>query len=194
MTGQQLIDTFKTLVDDGSLPDSYVLQLLNQAQIKLASDRNWEYLQKGVQLGSANSIPLPADFMGIIKVSAGKRELFTVRGDNRYTATRGVWVNYSTNPYTLNFIETPPSVDVDLVYKAKPSSITLTTHPNPAMIEELQPILAYEAAIHFYFTDQDRQLTPLMQTRLTTEYNNLLGSLIMWDTNLALGGQNNYGY
>jgi len=68
MTGEQIINNFRTKVDDSSeLSQSQELELLNEIYDEVLSSRKWDFLKtKSTGTLSGNKIQLPVDFNGFV--------------------------------------------------------------------------------------------------------------------------------
>ncbi len=153
MTGQQIIDFFRGLVDD-ELDVDFELQLLNGAKEKVEGDRDWEFLKKLDNSKSATSsgILLPSDYSRtkIIYVGSVPYDQIPFEQKPLFANSSNCWyLDFLNNMFYL--LGTNLSGTVNHYYIYKTPDIALNTSP---VWPRAHQLLAYEMAELYYTIDQ----------------------------------------
>lgn len=198
MTGQQIIDYFRTLVDD-QLGDDGDLDLLNRAYRKVLNDRAWSFLLKSYPATSwasgADYIALPADFV-MIPIDGKKGVPIIYVGDSLaeyrvipMTARRNyrdAKYYFYVDPLNSRLYSTEPfdiTQNVEFDYIHYPADLTVST--SPIFWADLHAIIAYEMVQLFLIADQEEKGRSYY-TEAAIKYAELLDQMRMRDARVKL--------
>ena len=201
MTGTQLIEIFKRLIDD-SPDDDTCLDLLNTIKDLIESDRPWRMLLKedstktfGPGETYLTSKGLPSDFLYDVKLKLGKESAndyieydpceFEER--RQFNGSRRYAVDFANKKfYICGTVGTTYTVYLYYIYETDP--ITLTTSPVwPVKFQRLIPLLM--ASI--WKSGIDADIFNISQAlEFSKEGQLLYKAMIAWDSVLKLKSMN----
>lgn len=195
MTGEQIIDRFRFLVDDDTLSSDDEVAILNVAYDRLMAMRDWHFLEKSdssntVALNTA-AYSLPSDFLKPLRAWINRsgeetyhelqpvpfRERLKYSGSSRYfyiDAANGNLVLTDTPVSGSDWIGA--SIVIDYLYQPD----QLTTSTSPVFNRAFHNILAYEMAYHYYYNDQGEK-SRSWDGELKGEYEKMKNQMYAWD-------------
>lgn len=173
MTGQEIIDSFETYVDDlTELSTTQELALLNKIYYKVASELDWEILKANASgtLASATSITVPTDFENfvanyqytdnsysteinqkpvVIRLNASTNikiiQIINWSDREQYTNNDG-WAYYDVANGVITFTY-PQAVGSTYSFDYKKTPTALTTNTSPVFPARFHPILYHGMAV-----------------------------------------------
>lgn len=206
MTGDELRTELRTLIDDDNIESAQELRWINQSYNRINTMKIWNFLRKEdssktIATGTT-SYAVPSDFL---YPSDDKFYLLDSSGN---VVHRIKWVgqqNYrrfndqkgyayldlvnSNIVFTASDVSDYSGLTLHLPYQYQPTELTASTEP--VFNKAFHMILAYHAAKHFWYNDQQEK-DRSFHREMEAEYQNILADMERWDNHLEFATNSSF--
>jgi len=192
MTGETIIEQFRSLVDDETLDSTLEYQLLNLAKNEVEDDRVWNFLNKRDISNTAQTkltaMTLPSDTRKVVRLimsnSTVPHDIVPFIDRERFeNYQRKFFVDWANSKFYIcgSLSEARTAI---LYYQMTTDDVVAAT--SPIWPSRFHSLISFKMAILYYAIDAGEK-TRAWDDRWTAFYNNLYKKMIDWDVQNSIG-------